>query len=454
MAKNQVMERVNLEKIISKAEELGASEVEVILMNTRSREIMGVKDRIDWIIQSDIVRIGFRVVIGKRVAYYGSEVSSYEDAIKALEIAIKVAKVMNEDRYWHSLPSKLGKGGNVPIYDDKIVKLSTDEASSLVFDGLKMLSSKSPIIEPVGLGLDMSEVEYVIANSYGGLMERLGTLATLYVEARSRDSGKEGTYSDYVVSRSLEGLKFHELISRVKERVIDALRAKPIKTKRMDLVFEPKVFAGIIMASFLPAITADNVQANRSPLKGRVSKQVFNERVTMIDDPFKPFFYGSKPFDDEGIATRVKSIINNGILETFLYDHYTARKESKESTGNAWRDSPSSRPRPWATNLILNEGNASIEEIISECRECLLISKTIGQWLSNPVSGQVNATLTHGYLIKNGKIIDVVKGVTISGNIYDMLGKNLDVIGKGLECYMNVCSPIVKISNVIIAGKE
>jgi len=72
----------------------------------------------------------------------------------------------------------------------------------------------------------MSEVEYIIANSYGGLMERLSTLATLRVEARSRDSGKESTYSDYVVSRSLERLKFHELIIKVKERVIDALRAK------------------------------------------------------------------------------------------------------------------------------------------------------------------------------------------------------------------------------------
>ena len=453
--KTQVKEQINIKKIISKAEELGASEVEVILMNSRSREIMGVKDKIDLIIQSDIVRIGFRIATGKRVAYYGSEVSSYEDTIKALGAAIKLAKVVNEDRYWRSLPSKLGKGGDAPIYDDKITKLSIDEASSLVFDGIKMLSSKNPLIEPIGLGLSMREVEYVIANSYGGLMERLGTLATLYVEARSRGSGRDGTYSDYVVSRSLEGLKFHELISKVKERVIDALRAKPIKTKRVDSVFEPKVFAGIIMASFLPAITADNVQANRSPLKDKVGKQVFNERVIMIDDPFKPFFYGSKPFDDEGVATRVKNIISNGILETFLYDHYTARKEGKESTGNAWRKTSSRpKPRPWATNLILNEGNALIEEIISECRECLMISKTIGQWLSNPVSGQVNATLTHGYLIKNGEIIDVVKGVTISGNIYDMLGKNLDVIGKGLECYMNVCSPIVKIKNVTIASRE
>jgi len=214
------------------------------------------------------------------------------------------------------------------------------------------------------------------------------------------------------------------------------------------------VFADIVMASFPPAITVDNVQANRSPLKDKVGKQVFNERVTMIDDPFKPFLYGSKPFDDEGVAARVKSIINNGILKTFLYDHYTARKEGKKSTGNAWRDSPLSRSRPWATNLILNEGNASIEEIISDCKECLMISKTIGQWLSNHVSGQVNATLTHGYLINNGKIIDVVEGVTIPGSIYDMLGKNLDVIGKGLECHMNICSPIVKIKNVTIAGKE
>jgi len=449
----QVKELINLERIIKKAEELGANEAEVILMNTRSREVMGVKDRIDWIIQSDVVRIGFRVVIGRKVAYYGSEVSTQGDAIKALEAAIKIAKVMSEDKYWSGLPSKLSRGGNVLIYDDKIIKLSTDEAANLVFEGLKTLSSKDPLIEPVGLGLNTSEVEYVIANSHGGLIKRLSTLATLYVEAKSRDSGKESTYSDYMISRSLEGLKFYELISKVKERVIDALRAKPIETRRIYSVFEPKVIAGIIMASFLPAVTADNVQANRSPLKGKIGEQVLNKEVTIIDDPFRPFLYGSKPFDDEGVATRTKEVVSSGILKTFLYDHYTAKKEGRESTGNARRDSPSSRPRPWATNLIINEGNASMEEILKDCKECLLISRTIGHWLSNPVSGQVNATITHGYLIRSGEVVDVVKGVTVLGNIYDMLGKYLDVIGKGLECYMNVCSPAIRVKNMTIAGK-
>jgi len=448
-----IQELINLDKIVSKAEELGASEVEVILFDARSTEVMGVRDRVDRVLHSMVARVGFRVAIGKKVACYGSEVSDIKDILEALESAIKVAKVMREDKYWSGLPHRLGIGGDVAVHDDMLAKLSVDDAVDMVSEGLKTLSSKNPVVEPAVLELVTREVKYAIANRHGGLVERSGTLASLFIEARSRDSGREGVYSDYAVSRSLEGLRFNDLISRVRGRVVDALRARPMETKRVDVVFEPKVIAGVVMAAFLPAITADNVQAGRSPLKERIGQQVFSEALTIIDDPFRPWFYGSRPFDDEGIATRVKEVVSKGVLKTFLYDYYTAGREGKESTGNAWRNSPASRPRPWATNLVLAEGSAALDEILRDCRECLVVSTTIGQWLSNPVSGQVNATVTHGYLVKGGEIVGVVKGVGISGNIYDMLGKDLDVIGKGLDCYMNVCCPPVRVRSITVAGK-
>ncbi|MCD6084259.1 MAG: TldD/PmbA family protein [Desulfurococcales archaeon] len=448
-----IRELINLDKVVRKAEELGASEVEVILIDVKSTEVVGVKNRVDRVMHSMVARVGFRVAVGKRVACYGSEVSDANDVLKSLESAVKIAKVMGEDRDWSGLPPKLGSGGEALIYDDALVKIGVSDLVDMVYDGLKVLKCEKPAVEPAILEIMTRNARYLIANSYGGIVESSGTLAELFVEAKSRDSGREATYSEFTTSRSLSGLRFDDVVRRVRERVIDALRAEPIETRKIDVVFEPKVIAAILMSALLPAIAADNVQEGRSPLKGRVGQQVFSEDVRLTDDPFMPWRIGSKPFDDEGVATRVKDVVDKGVLKTFLYDHYTARKEGRESTGNASRSSPASRPRPWATNLVLAEGSEGLDEILSDCRECLVISSTIGQWLSNPVSGQVNATVTHGYLVRSGEVVGVVKGVGITGNIYDMLGKNLEVIGKGIDCYINACCPPVKVREVTVAGK-
>ncbi len=446
-------ELIDLDKVVARAEDLGADEVEVVLADVRSTEVVGVKNRIDRVTHTSLARVGFRVAIGKRVACYGSEVSGSRDVLAALEAAIKVARAMSEDKFWSGLPTELGSGGRVPVYDDRIAKLGVDEAVGTVYGGLTALSSTNPQIEPVSVELITSEANYVVANSYGGLVERFSTLATCFIQAKSRDGGREGVYSEYAVSRSLEGLRLNELISKVRERVVDALRAKPIETKRMDVIFEPKVVAGIVMAAFLPAITADNVQAGRSPLKGRIGQQVFSDGVTFTDDPFRPWLYGSRPFDDEGVSTRCKEVFSKGVLKTYLYDHYTARKDGVESTGNAWRSSPAAKPRPWATNLVIREGSASLDDLLSNCRECLLVCRTIGHWLSNPVSGHVTATVTHGYLVRKGEVESVVKGVGISSNIYEMLGRNLLAIGRGSESYLNIVAPPVMVRDVTVAGK-
>jgi len=123
----------------------------------------------------------------------------------------------------------------------------------------------------------------------------------------------------------------------------------------------------------------------------------------VVDDPFIPWLYGSRSFDDEGVPARYKEVFSKGVLKTYLYGHHTVRKDSVESTGNAWRSSPAAKPRPWATNLVIREGSASLDELLSDCRECLLVCQTIGHWLSNPVSGHVTATVTHGYLARRGR---------------------------------------------------
>ena len=169
------------------------------------------------------------------------------------------------------------------------------------------------------------------------------------------------------------------------------------------------------------------------------------------DNGVLPGGLGSREFDDEGIPTRVNTVIERGILKTFLYDTYTAYKEGKESTGNALR-SYWSAPTPAPNNLILKVGDCSFDELISDVKEGIYIVTTIGEWLSNPVSGQLNATVTHGYLIKNGELTQPIGGFSISSNFYELIRSKVELLGKDLENYGSSYSPPVKVSEIIVAS--
>ena len=110
-------------------------------------------------------------------------------------------------------------------------------------------------------------------------------------------------------------------------------------------------------------------------------------------------------------------------------------------------------PQPSPTNLILAPGNVDPEEMIQETKKGMFIEETIGEWLSNPISGNLNATVTHGYLIENGELTTPVKGIVIAGNFYEILKDGIELIGNDLRNSSQNYSPTVKLSEITIAGK-
>ena len=208
----------------------------------------------------------------------------------------------------------------------------------------------------------------------------------------------------------------------------------------------------MIGVMFGGTIDAYSVQKNRSPWKDKIGQQVASENFNLIDDGTLEAGFRTRPFDDEGIATRKTPVVENGVLKGFLYDTYTANKEGKESTGNAFR-SYNSVPLPAPSNLLLKPGDAEREEIIEETKKGLLVVDTIGEWLSNPVSGEMSATVVVGYLIENGEIKKPVKGIMISGNFHHIIKQEIELIGKDITNIGGIYAPTIKIREMTIAGK-
>ena len=304
-----VIHELDLDKIFSMSEQLGISELEVVLQKQNTLDTEAVKDKIEKTKYTVSIRLGYRVLVGRRKATYGATISSIEDAVKSLEEAVKIARISPEDPYWRSIPRKLGGGAEIEIYDHETSSMDPNKSLEIVLESISTIKEHDKRSNPIAVRLSTSSLETVFANNYGEEAYRKETIVFYIVGARAEDAGKEGVYYEYKVLRRLRDLDHEGLAKRAASRAIDSLYAKQIETMKTNIVFENKIWASILTALFVPAVAADNVQEKRSPLAGKIGEQVFAEEISIVDDPHKPWLYGSKNVDDEGIRTSAKYVV-------------------------------------------------------------------------------------------------------------------------------------------------
>lgn len=220
---------------------------------------------------------------------------------------------------------------------------------------------------------------------------------------------------------------------------------------RYDVVLDNEMVGLMLHEAFGHATEGDRVLADGSVLQGRVGEVVASELVSIVYDGLvEGRVY--VPFDDEGVATRAKSVLGRGVFKTLLHSYYTACRMGSEPTGNGFRQRPASQPVPSFTNLMVRPGKGSSESFAEDVRRGIVVYEVIGSWMSDPTTGQVKATVTHGLLIERGRPVRPVKGVVMGGNIYRLLSENLQEVGGNVEVVGNAVVPSLWVSDVDIAG--
>jgi len=195
------------------------------------------------------------------------------------------------------------------------------------------------------------------------------------------------------------------------------------------------------------------VQRKQSPYHGKKGETVASEILTIVDDGTMPLGVNSRKMDGEGVPSQPTTIVEQGVLQNFLYDSYTANKDGVESTGNALRGFDN-LPTPGATNFIIKEGakggKASKDEIIGELREGLFVTDVIGAHTASRASGDYSVVAQNAFGIKNGDLFPV-KQVMIAGNMQEML-QHIEMLGDDTQQIYNVVSPSLKVSVVQVVA--
>ncbi|MEL9941193.1 MAG: TldD/PmbA family protein [Ignisphaera sp.] len=439
-------------KGVRKAEQLGASEAEVYIVREYSTSITGDSRGVESILSGESISAFVRVVIGKRLSVQGAMMSKPSDIETLVENAVKIARASPEDPNWVSLPKRISSSQIMDIVDEKVKSPDIEFYTQIVKEALGKPSeiSRNVLVNQAGVSLSFSE--RAIGNSYSSPISYEKTDFVFGIEVKAVGEGSESSFHSYYNAPTLKEFKMDKVVEEATKIALSTLKAKPVETGVYKVVFTPRVFASILQALIVPAVRADMVQKKRSPLANKLFSEVLSQQLTVIDDGAAPNMPGSGPFDDEGVATKRKTVFDRGVLRTYLYDTYTANIDGRESTGNA-RRSGSSNTFPDATNIIVLPGTEPLDSIIRDVRRGIIVYGTIGEWLSNAVSGFLNATVTHGLLIEGGEVKQAVKGVVISGDIYKILKDNLIGISKEFDAVSNYLVPAIAVDGVTVAGE-
>ena len=201
----------------------------------------------------------------------------------------------------------------------------------------------------------------------------------------------------------------------------------------------------------------------RSQFAGKLGELIANPKVTAIDDGTIPNAWGSINIDDEGTPAQKNVLIEKGVLKSYMIDKFNGRRMGMESTGSSRRQSYSYAPTSRMTNTYIAPGEDKNEDIIRSI-EYGLYAKSMGGGSVNPVTGEFNFSVSEGYLIRDGKICEPVRGASLVGkgteilhNI-DMVGADLDM-GQGLcgassgSVATNVGQPLIRVSSITVGGR-
>ena len=440
------------ELTVKKALGIGATEAEAYVQKVRTIRVE-FSETIENFKTVESIGMNLRVALGKKTAMYSTSILDESEISEAAAKAVKIAKVAPEDPHWKHMNKKFGKASAEGCYDSTLENLDYQKIIETLISAINRMKGYDKRVKPTRGSFSTSMSNVSIANSYNENCERRETHISVLMSTKAEEAKMKSTGTEYQEARSWKEIDFEDLAVKAAEKAVKFLRAKPISSCKIPVIIRNQIFANILGVILSGPINADWVQKGRSPLSNKLGTQIASETIEIVDDGIMPGGWRTKPFDDEGHPTQRTPVIEDGVLKNYLYDTYTALKDDVESTGNAQRLRYWMNPQPAPNNLILKPREASPEEIICGTKRGIYIEDTIGEWLSNPVSGNLNATVTHGYLVENGELTEPIKGVVISGDFYEIFKNGIEIIGNDLRNNMQNYSPTVKLTQLTIAGK-
>lgn len=310
--------------------------------------------------------------------------------------------------------------------------------------------------------------DVTIFNSDGKIFHDVRERGRMYITALA--ANKDCIENSGVGPGASKGFEFFEedinpieLAKEVCEIAIKKLDAKECPSGKMPVVIG-NGFGGVIFHEACGhALEASSVSKNLSIFSNKLGQQIASKVVTAIDDGTIPNGWGSNNIDDEGNKTNRTVLIKNGILTNYLIDDFNGRRMGMKGNGASRRQSYAFEPTSRMSNTYIAAGKSSVDEMIKSVK-LGLYAKSLGGGSVNPTTGDFNFTVDEAYMIRDGKVAEMVKGATLIGNGADILMK-IDMVGSDVKraqgmcgaasgsCPVDVGQPTIRVSEITVGGR-
>jgi PmbA protein len=435
------------ERLVAAARRAGADAADAVAVRSMSLHVGVREGAVEQSERSESDDVGLRVFVGRRTAVVSTN-DIKADVAPLAERAVAMAKVAPEDKFAGLAdPALLAK--TLPELD----LLDPDLSPVDVLEERAMRAEAAALAVK---GVTKSEGASAAASIGGMVLATSGGFRGAYLVSRSSVAmsaiAGEGTgmETDYDFSSALHAadLESSDKVGRTAgERAVERLNPHKVETTKVPVIYDKRI-ASSLVGHLAGAVNGNAIARKTSFLREKLGERLFRAGINIIDDPLRKRGQRSRPFDGEGVAGKRLALIEDGVLMSWLLDSATARELGLVTTGHASRG-VSSAPSPGATNLYLEAGTVSPDELIADIREGFYVTSLIGVGV-NQVTGDYSRGAA-GFWIENGKKTYPVSEVTIAGNLVDMFAGLTPA--NDLEFKHAVDAPTVRVEGLTVAGR-
>lgn len=393
--------------------------------------------------------LGLRVFIGRKHATVSGSDISAEARAKLVERAVAMARLAPDDPYAGLVDAAHYASGPLPDLDLFDAAEPSPEELEEVARAAEDAARAMPRVsnsEGGSASASRSEWRLVTSNGFSGAHKASGFSIGASVVAGDGDEMESGY--DGRSARWRADLPGPEAIGReAGRRAAARLGARKIGSTTAPVIFENRLATSLI-GPLIGAIGGPSVARGNSFLKDKLGQQVFAKGINIVDDPHRVRGLGSSPFDDEGVANRAWSLVEDGVLTTWLLNASSARQLGLAPTGHASRGlaGPSG---VGTSNLTVQPGDQDQAALIRDAGAGVLITSMFGPSL-NANTGDWSVGCA-GFWFEGGEIAYPVAEITVAGNLIDIYARL--VVGSDLEIRGSANSPSILVDGLAIAGK-
>ena len=430
-----------IDSVLSKSKKLGATDAEADIGAGLGLSANVRKSVIDKLEYENEKGLSITIYIDGKKGNASSSDFSDSALQNTVEAAFNIAKHASYDKH-AGLVEKTLMAKNIADLDlyhpcsispEAAIELAI-ECEQFAFDCDKRISNSDGSVVSTYSGINL----YGNTNDFiNGWRWSSHTIDCTVIAEDNNGMQRDGWYSKACDFNDLQSIE--DISKEAARRATMRLGAQKLSTAEVPVIFEAPVASGLFSA-FVTAISGASLYRRASFLLDKKNTQVFADHINIFENPHMKKALGSAPFDNDGVATKKRTLVDQGILKDYVLSGYSARKLGLQTTGNAGG----------VHNLVVEPGEKNLDDMIVEMNKGLLITDMIGFGV-NQITGDYSRGAS-GFWIENGKIAYPVEEITIAGNLIDMY-KNIKCIGNDVDPRGNILTGSVLIDKMTVAGK-